>query len=114
MSVLEDARHQPLYMRALGFNRNPFPVTPDPGRYYAPQSLLGHIAEILHFLETRKGFLLVTGDVGTGKTTLVRKIINDLDPDKVCVALLFNTFLQGGALIESINKDFGIRPKKLI
>ncbi|MDI1292107.1 MAG: AAA family ATPase [Methylobacter sp.] len=112
MAIAVTSRYQPLYMESLGFDKIPFPVTPNPERYYAPLRLLAHVDEILHFLEIRKGFLLVTGDVGIGKTTLVRKIIKELDHSKVSIALLFNTFLQGSALIESINQDLGIQSKK--
>ena len=95
------------YLQNLGFERNPFPVTPDEhGIFFSPQ-LAEQFTELLHFIEQRKGFMLVTGDVGVGKSTLARALLTRLAEQGACTALVFNTFLQGADLLRAINRDFG-------
>lgn len=99
----------PVYA-ALGLARNPFPPTPDAGSYFFTPRLEEEFAEIRHCIEVRKGFVLLTGEVGLGKSTLVRRLLDTL-PERQCrSALVLNTFLQGGALLSAIQADFGLPP----
>ena len=59
----------------LGLSRNPFPPTPDAGSYFFTPRLEEDFAEIVHCIEARKGFVLLTGEVGLGKSTLVRRLL---------------------------------------
>lgn len=94
----------------LGLSRNPFPPTPDAGSYFFTPRLEEDFAEILHCIEARKGFVLLTGEVGLGKSTLVRRLLDTLE-DKGChSALILNTFLQDSALLSAIQSDFGLPP----
>lgn len=95
---------------ALGLSRNPFPPTPDAASYFFTPQLQEHFAELVHCIEARKGFLLLTGEVGLGKSTLVRRLLDTLSPQRVRSALVFNTFLQGEALLAAILRDFGLAP----
>ncbi|MBV8619553.1 MAG: AAA family ATPase [Curvibacter sp.] len=95
---------------ALGLSRNPFPPTPDAGSYFFTPELQEQFAELVHCIEARKGFLLLTGEVGLGKSTLVRRLLDTLDPERTRSALVFNTFLQGEALLGAILRDFGLPP----
>ena len=95
---------------ALGLSRNPFPPTPDAGSYFFTPHLQEQFAELLHCIDARKGFLLLTGEVGLGKSTLVRRLLDSLDRDSTRSALVFNTFLQGEALLAAILRDFGLPP----
>ena len=96
------------YLQNLGFVRNPFPVTPDEHGIFFSSRLAEQFTELLHFIEQRKGFMLVTGDVGVGKSTLSRALLTRLAEQGACTALIFNTFLQGPDLLRAINRDFGI------
>lgn len=96
------------YLQHLGFTRNPFPVTPDEHGIFFSARLAEQFTELLHFIEQRKGFMLVTGDVGVGKTTLSRSLLTRLAEQGACTALVFNTFLQGADLLRAINRDFGV------
>lgn len=98
----------PAYLQRLGFTENPFPVTPDEGSMFFSARLAGQFSELLHFIEARKGFMLVTGDVGVGKSTLARLLLGRLARQGAATALVFNTFLQGIELLRAINRDFGI------
>ena len=95
---------------ALGMTRNPFPPTPDSHSYFYTENLRRDFAETLHCIRSRKGFLLITGEVGLGKSTFVRNLIETLKAEDTAVALVLNTFLQGSALLEAINDDFGLKP----
>jgi general secretion pathway protein A len=99
----------PVYA-TLGLSRNPFPPTPDAESYFFTPRLEEDFAEIAHCIEARKGFALLTGEVGLGKSTMVRRLL-DMLQDKNChSALVLNTFLQDGALLSAIQADFGLAP----
>jgi general secretion pathway protein A len=93
----------------MGLHANPFPVTPDASNYFISQRIEVCLTELLHCIRERKGFLLVTADVGVGKTTLSRQLIATLEQEATQVALVFNSFLHGVSLLEAINQDFEIR-----
>lgn len=98
----------PSYVQSLGLEHAPFPVTPDQEGFFFSPSLTQQFAELCHFIELRKGFMLVTGDVGVGKSTLARLLLTKLEAGGVRTALVFNTFLQGADLLRAIIRDFGI------
>ena len=95
-------------LSALGLTRSPFPPTPDADSYFFTPHLQEQFAEVMHCIEARKGFLLLTGEVGLGKSTLVRRLLNTLDGERTRTALVFNTFLQGAALLAAVLRDFGL------
>ncbi|PJI97099.1 general secretion pathway protein A [Acidovorax sp. 69] len=94
----------------LGLSRNPFPPTPDAGSYFFTPRLEEDFVEIVHCIEARKGFILLTGEVGLGKSTLVRRLLDNLQERNCHSALILNTFLQDGALLSAIQTDFGLPP----
>lgn len=96
------------HLSALGLTRNPFPPTPDARCYFYTEQLDRDCAEVLHCVLARKGFVLVTGEVGLGKTTFVRRLLDTVAGHDIAVALVFNTFLQGRELLATINRDFGL------
>ena len=106
-SAKDDSGVQP-YLREFGLQRNPFPVVPDAVGFYLSPRNETIVAEVLHVIESRKGFVVITGEVGLGKTTLSRRLLSELENQGVQTALVFNTFYQGAELLSEINKDFGI------
>ena len=92
----------------LGLSRNPFPPTPDAGSYFFTAHLQEQFAELMHCIKARKGFVLLTGEVGLGKSTLVRRLLDTLPAENTCSALVFNTFLQGPDLLAAVLRDFGL------
>ena len=99
----------PVYA-ALGLSRNPFPPTPDAGSYFFTPRLEEDFAEVAHCIEARKGFVLLTGEVGLGKSTMVRRLLDTLKDKNCRSALVLNTFLQDSALLSAIQSDFGLPP----
>lgn len=99
----------PVYA-TLGLSRNPFPPTPDAGSYFFTPRLEEDFAEVAHCIEARKGFVLLTGEVGLGKSTMVRRLLDTLQDKNCRSALILNTFLQDSALLSAIQSDFGLPP----
>ncbi len=96
---------------ALGLSRNPFPPTPDAGSYFFTSQLEEEFTEIAHCIQAHKGFVLLTGEVGLGKSTMVRRLLDTLPAEGCHSALILNTFLQGEALLATILGDFGLTPQ---
>ena len=92
----------------IGLAFNPFPVTPDADRYFLSDRTHQKLTELLHCIESRKGFMLVTADIGIGKTTLSRRLIGELNQRNTDVALVINSFLHGESLLQAIVADFGL------
>ncbi len=97
------------HLATLGLVRNPFPYTPDAGCYFTTPHLEEQRVELEHCILSRKGFCLLTAEVGMGKSTLVRRLMADLAPRQVVSALVFNTFLQGPELLSAVLHDFGLQ-----
>ena len=96
------------HLEALGLDFNPFPVVPDARNYFMTDTMSCAISDILHCIEARKGFILISGEVGLGKTTLSRLLLLKLAQRNINTALVFNSFLQENSLLKAINKDFNI------
>lgn len=100
----------PQHVQQLGLCRNPFPQTPDASCFFFTPAVESGLFEIAHCIEAGKGFVLVTGEVGTGKSTLTRRLLGELEQREYRLSLVFNTFLQGAELLAAINRDFGLDP----
>ena len=68
-----------IYQEYFGFTEAPFNITPDPGFLYLSASHREGLAQLSYGIKARKGFVVLTGEVGTGKTTLVHALLNELD-----------------------------------
>jgi len=96
------------YLELLGLEQNPFPVAPDDVNFFFSEHIDKIVTEIVHGVMARKGFMVLTGDVGLGKTTIGRRIIDILAKKGVETSLVFHTSLQDEELLREINRDFGI------
>lgn len=90
-----------------GFSEKPFSLTPDPKYLYKSASHASALDLLQYAIRRREGFVVVTGDIGTGKTTLCRAILEQVDR-KTFTALVLNPFLSEEDLLRSILQDFGV------
>jgi len=96
-----------MYLNFYGLKLKPFNPTPDPKFLYLTSSHREALAQILYGVQEGKGFIVLTGEVGTGKTTLIQTLLRRLD-EKTEVAFIFNSKLPFDALVEYMLRDFGI------
>jgi general secretion pathway protein A len=96
-----------MYDQYFGFQESPFSVTPDPHFFYNNPVYLEAYASLRYGIAARKGFIAITGEVGTGKTTLLRKLMHDLDIT-VHFASIFNTLLTFNDLLWAALRDLGV------
>jgi general secretion pathway protein A len=97
-----------MYCTFFGFRERPFTITPNPRFLFMSDMHREAFAHLLYAVESRAGFVKITGEVGTGKTTLLRTFLNRLDGDGHRTALIFNPCLSSLELLRSINREFGI------
>lgn len=94
-----------MYKTFYGFTLMPFNVTPDT-RFFFPSARHSEaLASLIYAVTERKGFALLTGEIGSGKTTVARALLSHLDPDTK-VALVLNTHLTSKQLLEVICQEF--------
>ncbi len=96
------------YLEYFGLGYNPFPVAPDNANFYISEHIDQILTELVHGIVVRKGFMVLTGEIGLGKTTISRRIINILEEKEVETSLILHTFYQDVELLREINKDFGL------
>ena len=99
-----------MYNSHFGFLESPFSVTPDPRFFYTNPVYLEAYATLRYGIEAKKGFIVITGEVGTGKTTLLRKLLRSLE-DTVHSVFIFNTYLSFPELLQVTLHDLGLAPK---
>ena len=83
-----------MYTSFYRFRKPPFHITPDPEFLFMSPSHREASAAIIYGIEQRKGFVAVTGEVGVGKTTILRSYLEGVDPAKLKVVYLFNAGLS--------------------
>ncbi|HSS44088.1 MAG TPA: AAA family ATPase, partial [Thermoanaerobaculia bacterium] len=101
-----------LYNEFYGFREAPFNLTPDPRFLFFSDQHREAFNHILFGIRERKGFIQITGEVGAGKTTICRAILQQLGPS-YRTALILNPSLTSAQLLRGILIELGLRPKKL-
>ncbi len=96
-----------MYTSFFGFKENPFNLTPDPRYLFLSRYHKEALDHLLYGINERKGFIAITGGIGTGKTTLCRALLTHLDASTKS-ALILNSFISDMELLKSINQEFGI------
>jgi len=97
-----------MYENFYRFKEKPFSLTPDPKFLYMSKQYQGALDHMLYGIKQREGFMVIAGDVGTGKTTLCRCLLDRLD-EKVEVALILNPMLSDMDLLRNIIQDLRIK-----
>ena len=99
-----------MYCDFFGFSEKPFTITPNTQFIYLSEHQREAFAHLLYGIDNHAGFIAMTGEVGTGKTTVLRTLLTQLEPEKYCSALIFNPCLSGEQLLASICREFRVAP----
>ena len=96
-----------MYTQYYGFSENPFNITPDPRFLYLTPGHREALAALVYGIRERKGFVALTGEVGTGKTTLLYRLLDNLD-EKVHTAFIFHTNTTYRELLRNMISELGL------
>ncbi len=97
-----------MYESFFALEEKPFSLTPNPRFLFLSKTHNEVYAHLIYGIENRAGFVEVTGEVGTGKTTILRTLLSHLDEEKYRVAFIFNPKLTAFELLRNINQEFGV------
>jgi len=97
-----------MYKSYFGLRENPFNVNPDPRYLYLTKQIEEALTGLMYGIQTRKGFITLTGEVGTGKTTLVNRLLDWLRQRRTRTAFLFNSRMNTSHLFDFILAEFEI------
>lgn len=98
----------PVYCNHFGLTREPFNVTPDPNFLYLSASHKEALAQFVYGIKARRGFIVLTGEVGTGKTTLIHGLLEEINDGHTHSALIFNLIGSPKDFLRSLCEDFAI------
>jgi general secretion pathway protein A len=98
-----------MYNEFFGLQRSPFNMTPDPAFLFLTGQHREALAGLSYAIIQKKGFVVLTGDAGTGKTTLLAKVLTSIPPNLVQFSLIFNPKLTASEFLEMALLDFGMR-----
>lgn len=97
-----------MYTKYFGFKEKPFTLTPNPRFIFLSKHHKEAFAHLLYGINSHYGFIELIGEVGTGKTTVLRTLLGQLQDKNYRTALIFNPSLTGVELLRSINNEYGI------
>ena len=97
-----------MYTNYYGFSAKPFQLSPDPRFFFGSSVHKRALAYLRYGLSQAEGFIVITGGIGTGKTTLVRNLFNELDTKSVVAAQLVTTQLEAEDLLRMVVAAFGL------
>ena len=102
-----------MYEQYYGFVQPPFTLTPDPRFLYRSESHEEAISLLQQAIRRKEGFIVLTGDIGTGKTTSCRALLEQLDAS-VFTSLILNPFLSVEELLREVLLDFGVVSREAV
>src|SRR5260370_8956777 len=97
-----------MYNKFFGLKESPFNVNPDPRYLYLTHHIQEALACLIYGIQTRKGFVLLTGEGGTGKTTVLNKLLEWCRQERISTAFMFNPRLTEAEFFVFMLADFGI------
>lgn len=98
-----------MYNAFFGFAESPFNLSPDPGFFYRSQQHEEALANLIYGVQSRKGFIVLTGEVGTGKTTMLECLRDYLYSQRIEFAFIFNSRIKPEELYEMVAYDLDLR-----
>lgn len=100
-----------MYHNFYRLKEEPFHITPDPEFLFLSPSHKQALGSIIYGVRNRKGFILITGEVGVGKTTVLRSYLEDVPKQKTKIIYIFNSNVSFQDLLKTIYKELGLDPK---
>lgn len=100
-----------MYEAFYGLSSKPFQLNPDPSFYFGSKQHRRAKAYLEYGVQRNEGFIVITGEIGAGKTTIVRGLLASLDPKKVVAATLVTTQLDADDTLRMVAAAFGVRAK---
>jgi len=97
-----------MYLDFYGLSEFPFQLTPDSRFFFGSDVHTKALAHLMFGLNQAEGFIVITGDVGTGKTTLLGRLVDVLDRSKFVIGRIVSSQLQGDDLVRSVASGFGL------
>src|SRR5437660_9984733 len=98
-----------MYKRFFELKANPFNVNPDPRYLFLTKQIEETLSSLMYGIQTRKGIVTLAGEVGTGKTTLVNRLLDWLHQNAAKTAFLFNSRMNSSQFFDFVLAEFGIR-----
>jgi type II secretory pathway predicted ATPase ExeA len=98
-----------MYKNFFGLKESPFRVNPDPRYLYLTNEIEEALAGLMHGIKERLGFVTLIGEVGTGKTTLVNRLLDGLKQEQIRTAFIFNSRVNTTQLLEFVLAEFDIQ-----
>ncbi len=98
-----------MYKSFFGLKANPFGMNPDPRFLFLTRNTREVLASLAYGVQSRRGFVVLTGEVGTGKTTLLNKLLEYLRMNRTATAFVFNPRMESTDFLEFVTSDFGIQ-----
>lgn len=96
-----------MYQSFYGFREMPFNITPDPRFLYLSPTHQDALQHLKYGVNEKKGFIVLVGEVGCGKTTLCRRFLNEIDPEKFDTALILNPRITETQMLKAILTELG-------
>ena len=97
-----------MYEEHFGFTKKPFQLSPDASFFYPSAEHAKALSFLQYGLSQRDGFIVITGSVGTGKTTLVQTLVSELDQSELSVATIVTSNLEDNDLLQMVANNFGV------
>ena len=97
-----------MYYQFFGLQKEPFGMTPDPSFLFLSAAHREALAGLTYAILSRKGFVVLTGDAGTGKTTLLTRVLKSVPPSRASFSVVLNPTLTPAEFLELVLLDFGI------
>src|SRR6266851_250377 len=97
-----------MYESFYGLTGKPFQLNPDPAFFFGSRGHKRAFAYLQYGLYQGEGFIVITGEIGAGKTTLVRSLLEQLDREKVVAAQLVSTYLDADDMLRAVGIAFGL------
>ena len=103
-----------MYESYYGLTGKPFQLNPDPAFYFGSRGHKRAFAYLQYGLYQSEGFIVITGEIGAGKTTIVRSLFEHIDRDKLVAAQLVSTQLDADDMLRSVGAAFGLPVKAVV